>query len=233
MLNDVEAYGVGTLGIATAPSNGWCVKGLDLVGHQKFNNWLSKFGLSEADTKILSESLASQIDGKTIHAVEEATTGRFVIQADRGAMTNKAFVIEKKQGGGYGVNKYEPTYDPLANTDIDVDISTNSYLVPDYSSKGGKYLHPENKGRVLRIEMKGTRDGDFAEALREIRTLLGDNTFKVDDGYTWHHMDDFEYINGKAYCTMQLVETSAHAVSGMAHSGSVAQFKKFGLVGYP
>jgi hypothetical protein len=38
-------------------------------------------------------------------------------------------------------------------------------------------------------------------------------------------MDDFEIINGKAYCTMQLVQKSAHqgtGVFGMAHSGSAS-----------
>ena len=43
-------------------------------------------------------------------------------------------------------------------------------------------------------------------------------------------MDDFEIINGEAYCTMQLVESSAHqgtGVLGMQHSGSVAQWKAY------
>ena len=37
--------GVGTLGIATAPSNGWCVKGLDLLGHMKFKAWIAKLSI--------------------------------------------------------------------------------------------------------------------------------------------------------------------------------------------
>jgi hypothetical protein len=45
---------------------------------------------------------------------------------------------------------------------------------------------------------------------------------------TWHHLDDFNPITGE--CTMQLVESSVHqglGVQGMAHSGSVAQWKSY------
>jgi A nuclease of the HNH/ENDO VII superfamily with conserved WHH len=130
------------------------------------------------------------------------------------------------------LSKFTRTYREGANQIYDVELSTNR-LVPDFSTKGGKYLHPENKGRVVRIEMTGLRKSDDAAALDAIRKLSGDDSFKKPEDYTWHHMDDFEYINGKAYCTMQLVETSAHSASGMTHSGSVAQYKVFGLVGYP
>jgi len=48
-------------------------------------------------------------------------------------------------------------------------------------------------------------------------------------------MDDFEIINGEAYCTMQLVESTAHqgtGVWGMQHSGSVAQWRAYFNSGY-
>jgi A nuclease of the HNH/ENDO VII superfamily with conserved WHH len=75
------------------------------------------------------------------------------------------------------------------------------------------------------------------EALKKCVNLLytrqlGNNSFQKSDNYTWYHMDDFEYVNGKVYYTMQLVETLAHSAKGMTHSGSVAQHKAFGLGGY-
>ena len=55
-----------------------CVLGLDEsihAGQSKFNGWISKLGLNNADAQALAQSLGTQIDGKTIYAVEEATTG--------------------------------------------------------------------------------------------------------------------------------------------------------------
>jgi hypothetical protein len=41
---------------------------------------------------------------------------------------------------------------------------------------------------------------------------------------TWHHLDDFDPSTGE--CTMQLVRENVHnRISGMAHSGAVAQYK--------
>ena len=42
-------------------------------------------------------------------------------------------------------------------------------------------------------------------------------------------MDDFTIdANGDAWCTMQLVQSNAHTnIAGMAHSGSVAQWKNY------
>lgn len=48
--------------------------------------------------------------------------------------------------------------------------------------------------------MQGTRGKDFTEEFKK----LGIKASNADD-YTWHHMDDFQIINGKPYCTMQLV----------------------------
>jgi len=42
--------------------------------------------------------------------------------------------------------------------------------------------------------------------------------------YTWHHLDDFDPINGT--CSMQLVEKSIHKAS-VPHFGSVAICKKY------
>lgn len=48
-------------------------------------------------------------------------------------------------------------------------------------------------------------------------------------------MDDFEIINGEAYGTMQLVQSSVHqgtGVAGMQHSGSAAQWRAYFGSGY-
>lgn len=79
--------------------------------------------------------------------------------------------------------------------------------------------------------MSGTRAMDFTRA----NTELGVASKPVN--YTWHHLDDFEVVNGKVYCTMQLVKSEGHGgagITGMAHSGSVAQWKAyFGTTVYP
>jgi hypothetical protein len=80
--------------------------------------------------------------------------------------------------------------------------------------------------------MQGTRAKDFAEAFKKLGIKASDAT-----DYTWHHFDDFVIINGKPHCTMQLVESVSHGgknITGMAHVGSVAQWKAyFGISNYP
>ena len=74
--------------------------------------------------------------------------------------------------------------------------------------------------------MSGKRtgtDGDFHRANQKAG-LTG--TKAPRGGWVWHHMDDFDPVTGE--CSMQLVRANAHTnVSGMAHSGSVAQFKAY------
>lgn len=155
---------------------------------------------------------------------------------------NRVFCIEPKNGGGYMVNEYKPTYDPLANPNIDVDISTKSYLAPDYSTKGGKYLYPKNslesgQLNIVKIEMTGDITKDFKMAnIKAGFSNFGEKAPKLGDvQYTWHHFDDFEYdpSTGKSYCTMQLVERDVHTkVTGMAHSGGASQYRTFHGTGY-
>ena len=100
-------------------------------------------------------------------------------------------------------------------------------LAPDFA--GTQYFHPLNQGKVIKIKMSGKRNGstgDFALADAEMRKI--DPNFVKPSGYTWHHLDDFNPVTGE--CTMQLVESAAHqgtGVVGMAHSGSVAQWKAY------
>ena len=121
---------------------------------------------------------------------------------------------------------FEPAYNPNLNTNIPVPASANK-LVPDYATT--PYLHSMNQGKVIKIEMSGNRATDFTRANSEIGLSA------KPANYTWHHLDDFEVVNGKVYCTMQLVQSSAHGgsgISGMTHSGSVSQYKAYNGSGY-
>ena len=72
---------------------------------------------------------------------------------------------------------------------------------------------------------RGGLDGDFHEA-NKLAGLADTYKDVAPRGYVWHHMDDFDPLTGE--CTMQLVKSNAHtSIEGMAHSGSVAQWKAF------
>jgi hypothetical protein len=94
------------------------------------------------------------------------------------------------------------------------------------------YVHPNTQNKIIRIEMKESRNADFKAA--NIEAGFG-STYEI-PAYTkpagtvvqctWHHLGDFEIINGKPYYTMQLVEKTVYGgpgITGMANSGSVAQ----------
>lgn len=137
MLDGVEAYGVGTLGIATAPSNGWCVKGLDLLGHMTFKDWIAKnlstlkYSSKTGDeaAELIAQELSQNIDKKVIILTEEGANSRLLVQAERGTQTNRVYAIEPAKNGELAINLYEPAYKPYANTDIDVDIRTKSVTI--------------------------------------------------------------------------------------------------------
>ncbi|WP_340230168.1 fibronectin type III domain-containing protein [Emticicia oligotrophica] len=251
MLDGVEAYGVGAMGIATAPSNGWCVKGLDLVGHMKFNDWVIKnkttlkYGTKVGDdaAEAIADALTKKLDDlgvnktKTIIETLEDSQGRmtFVIKTD--GVTHDLVTIQKNIRGEHSIDTYSRAYNPNANTNIDVGVSSNR-LVPDYTkdmagNPSNRYLYPQNllpqgKSPVVRIKMSGKRrgtDGDFHRANIE----AGLTGLDAPTDYVWHHFDDFEVdVNGDVWCTMQLVRSDVHTgISGMAHSGSVAQWKSY------
>lgn len=121
---------------------------------------------------------------------------------------------------------FDPAYNPNLNSNISVPASANR-LVPDYADT--PYLHPLNRGKTIKIKMTGKRTGstgDFSLADAEMRKFAPN--FVKPNGYTWHHLDDFNPITGES--TMQLVESTAHqgsGVVGLSHSGSVAQWKAY------
>lgn len=87
------------------------------------------------------------------------------------------------------------------------------------------YLYPAGPGQqsVVSIELTGSRAGDIK---------LADSVSGIDSkgtGYTWHHVDNFDPIEGTS--TLELVATDVHQVAG-PHSGSVAQYKELNGTGY-
>jgi hypothetical protein len=218
-------------------------------GAAKLENWLAGKALSfvdetgnvlrgaNAEAKILTE-LENSIGNKTVLEVLEDGQGRFSVVLSRQGQTNQVVSIHTTSNGNFKVTVFDPAYNPNLNPSIKVPLSQNK-LAPDYANT--QYLYPTTQGKKIRIEMQGNRPADFKVA-NEIAGFGSTNrmpTLKKTDGtviqYTWHHLDDFEIINGKAYCSMQLVESKVHqgaGVTGMAHSGSVAQWKAFYGSGY-
>jgi hypothetical protein len=180
-----------------------------------------------AEVKIF-EDLESAIGNKNVLATIEDGQGRLSVVLERPGQTHQVVSVHPTSTGEFKMTTFEPAYNPNLNTNIPVPASANK-LVPDYATT--QYLHSLNQGKVIRIEMSGTRATDFTRANAELGVASKPNN------YTWHHLDDFEVVNGKVYCTMQLVQSSAHGgsgISGMAHTGSVAQWKAyFGTSVYP
>lgn len=218
-------------------------------GSAKLKSWLSSKPLSYADntgarfsgaaaeTKIFDD-LDAAIGNKRVLETLEDGQGRLSIVLERPGQTNQVVSIHPTSTGDFKMTTFEPAYNPSLNPDIPAPVSA-SRLVPDYSTTN--YLHPQTKGKTIRIEMKGNRNSDFKAANEAggFGSTYSTPIFTKPDGtvvqYTWHHLDDFEVVNGKAYCTMQLVETTVHGgtgVTGMAHSGSVAQWRAFFGSGY-
>jgi len=80
--------------------------------------------------------------------------------------------------------------------------------------------HPDlfqHENSVVKIKMQGSRKRDFTEAYRESGIDR-----KLADGYTWHHVHDFDPATGET--TMQLVKRPTHEAT-YPHKGSVAQFE--------
>jgi hypothetical protein len=198
----------------------------------RLDGWLVKYAddLGGDATKLLNE-VEVFVDNKSIIKVfDNGTNGEVLIQITRADKTNTVVSIQKTAAthpihkGKYITTKYEPAYKLDANPNYNVPLSKNG-ITPDFSTT--PYLHPLNKGKIIKIEMSGSRTRDFTKANAEMKKIsLG---FKKKSDYTWHHMDDFYYdaATGKSYCTMQLVERTVHEASGMKHSGSVAQMEKF------
>lgn len=192
-------------------------------------------GLAEAE---IFAALDKAIGTRSVREAVEDLQQRFSVVIKREGQTNQVATIHPTVTNEMKVTIFEPCYNPELNTNIPAPLSYNK-LLPDY--KGTAYIHPATQNKIIKIEMKGNRNGDFkaANEAAGFGSTYEIPTFTKADGtvvqYTWHHLDDFEIIDGKAYCTMQLVEKAAHGgsgVSGMAHSGSVAQWRAYFGSGY-
>lgn len=94
---------------------------------------------------------------------------------------------------------------------------------------GTDYLYPAGEGQknIVNIKLTGSYRRDFALANEQAGfskiPTVGDTK------YTWHHIDDFNPITGRA--TLELVERDAHKAT-TPHKGSVQQYKAFYGSGY-
>lgn len=79
-------------------------------------------------------------------------------------------------------------------------------------------VHP-NYGGPYRIEMTGSRAGDFAAA----NALANTKDRKTPDYYTWHHAEKIKRIGRRYYCDMYLILSSYHG--SIKHSGGVKEYE--------
>jgi A nuclease of the HNH/ENDO VII superfamily with conserved WHH len=188
--------------------------------------------------------LEASVGAKNIVETVIDEQGRVSCVVERPDKSFQVVSVHETSSGRLKMTTFEPAYNPALNTNIPVPLSKNK-LVPDYEKTS--YLHPLNDAFInrnnnntdkkgLEITMTGDRNTDIKAANEALGygSVYDTPTFIKPDGtvvkYTWHHLDDFRIVNGKPTCTMQLVETKAHGgsgVSGMSHSGSVAQYKAF------
>jgi Pretoxin HINT domain/A nuclease of the HNH/ENDO VII superfamily with conserved WHH len=208
-------------------------KSKDIARLQIIKKWTSgknyKYGTltgTDAETRIFAD-LENVLNNKNVTEVLEDGQGRLSVVVSRPGQTNQVVTVHPTNvANEFKITTFEPAYNPALNPNINVPLSTNR-LAPDYANT--TYLHPLNRGKTIRIKMTGKRtgsSGDFALADTEMRII--ETSYVKPNNYTWHHLDDFDPITGE--CTMQLVESSAHqgsGVLGMAHSGSVAQWKAY------
>ncbi len=189
--------------------------------------WLARHG--DNIPQSVADDLINGINYPIREILEDAS-GRLTVVLDRGSdQARKVISVHPTASGEFRATIYTRAYNPDLNPDIPVPLSANR-LTPDYLNTS--YMHPLQGNRVVKIKLSGNRSTDFSRARQELGISIEE---ELPDLYTWHHMDDFEIIDGEAYCTMQLVEKSAHqgtGVLGMQHSGSVAQWRAYFGSGY-
>ena len=110
-------------------------------------------------------------------------------------------------------------YAYVRNPNKFVDIFGLMPLPTDVSFAGSPDLFPTtgNQNNIVEIVLTGDRSSDFTRAYKEAGISKADA-----DGYTWHHVHDFDSTTGKS--TMELVTTEAHEAT-LPHKGSAGQFQ--------
>jgi hypothetical protein len=96
--------------------------------------------------------------------------------------------------------------DPFGLINTNVDFTGHPDLFPTTGSQKN----------IVTIKLTGRRSSDFTVAYKEAGIDKS-----AANGYTWHHMADFNSDTGEA--TMQLVKTTTHNAS-YPHKGSAGQF---------
>ncbi len=90
----------------------------------------------------------------------------------------------------------------------------------DFADSPSLYPAADGQSSIVQIPLQGARGRDFTQA------NIAGGFDSTPNGYTWHHLDDFDPATGMS--TMQLVDRDAHA--SVSHSGSVSQFEQeFGV----
>ncbi|MFK7004671.1 HNH endonuclease [Flavobacterium covae] len=111
-------------------------------------------------------------------------------------------------------NTYVDPFGLMANFPTNITFAGSSDLYPVTG----------NQKNIVEIVMTGDRDADFTRAYKEAG--ISKQAMKG-QGYTWHHVHDFDPTTGKT--TMELVKTSAHEAT-LPHKGSASQFAEhFGV----
>ncbi len=109
-------------------------------------------------------------------------------------------------------------YSYVRNSNKFIDVFGLMPIPTDVSFAGSPDLFPVSGSQknIVEIVLTGDRGSDFTRAYSESGISKADA-----DGYTWHHVHDFDSKTGKS--TMELVTTEAHEAR-YPHKGSAGQF---------
>ncbi|WP_262489879.1 RHS repeat-associated core domain-containing protein [Flavobacterium oreochromis] len=122
-----------------------------------------------------------------------------------------------------GMNVYAYVHDSNSWVDI-YGLMANFPTNITFAGSSDLYPVTGNQKNIVEIVMTGDRDADFTRAYKEAG--ISKQAMKG-QGYTWHHVHDFDPTTGKT--TMELVKTSAHEAT-LPHKGSASQFAEhFGV----
>ncbi len=118
--------------------------------------------------------------------------------------------------GGY--NNYQYVKSPLEW----IDPYGLASFKTDVDFTGSPDLYPVSgdQKNIVKIKLTGSRYRDFKAA--NIEADIGSTGTATPDGYTWHHVHDYDPETNIS--TMQLVKTEAHEAT-VPHKGSVSQFE--------
>jgi RHS repeat-associated protein len=97
---------------------------------------------------------------------------------------------------------------------------------PDFSESDYLYPAGPDQENIVEIELTGNRYFDKKKANKKANI---DPPSRSPEGYTWHHLDDYDPDTGTA--TMQLVDQNAHEAT-YPHKGAAGQYSDYHGVDY-